>query len=246
MSEQETEEIYELLLFYRDGRCIHHTKFESLPVEVDEDLISGFLSAVSQFATDVLPSDKPLKEIKKGDIKVVYEVGNNVSAALIASVPREDLLLRYRSSLKDLLVAFETEYLDVLADWKGDLSVFPLVVEMVREHFRDAQLTKPEELPSIEEITENQEIFYFGCSGDAEKTWNDFYRQSRGFQIFLERQDIRQSKADDLFNFLNSQGKKMNSTEIAKAIDLPIDKTISLLVNLTRRKIVEIFRFTPK
>jgi KaiC/GvpD/RAD55 family RecA-like ATPase len=129
-------------VFSRDGRAMFTYPFKE--VKVEPQLVSGFLTAISEMMKEVVGGDKrPLRTIERSDAKIIIEFGTMVTGALVARKASRE----YRRRLKAFLRRFEDNYADKLTKWDGDQSVFQAAPEVVEEVFSDK--TKVATYPTI-------------------------------------------------------------------------------------------------
>ncbi|NVM55757.1 MAG: hypothetical protein HWN66_18805 [Candidatus Helarchaeota archaeon] len=141
-----------LLVVHSDaGTCIYQHSFGE--VTFDADLISGFLTAIAAFQTELtLPStkkvpfgEKKLPEVaeKKGfelsyaDFKILLQDGKLIRTALIlATSPTESL----RGLLSEFVEQFETKFEADLKSWKGAMAPFQRAADLVEQTFETSLL----------------------------------------------------------------------------------------------------------
>ena len=106
--------IHNIYILKRDGMCVLHRKYGSL--EADEDLVSGFLSALTSFGKTI--SGKEVESVNFGDKKFV-------------TVPSEHLLfVSYcdkDDEVKNLLAKIRDHFINSygsLQGWNGERSIF--------------------------------------------------------------------------------------------------------------------------
>lgn len=106
--------IHNIYILRRDGLCVLHRKYGSL--ETDEDLVSGFLSALSDFGKNI--SGKELESVIFSDKKFV-------------SIPSEHLIFVSYSDteddVRDVLTGIKDAFIDSYGSilwWAGDRDTF--------------------------------------------------------------------------------------------------------------------------
>jgi hypothetical protein len=106
--------IHNIYILQREGLCVLHRKYGSL--EADEDLVSGFLSALSSFGKNI--SGKEVESVIFGDKKFV-------------SIPSENLIfVSYcdtQDDVKNILANIRDDFIKSygsLQGWNGERSVF--------------------------------------------------------------------------------------------------------------------------
>lgn len=107
-----------LILYKGTGTCTYFKSFGS--EEIDPELISGFISAVSSFGKDLL-SSQPLSEIAYGDKVLLLSDGDYIRVALVLG---KNASTTVRNNLSKFILAFEQEYQHELPTWRGQLNIF--------------------------------------------------------------------------------------------------------------------------
>jgi len=138
-------QLYSLYVVYRDGRTILQRDFQIENME--PDLVTGFLSAVSMFLQDLVGriceegqqqirslerEDGRLRVIDREDVKILLEYGKNIYAAVFST----DDLKSIRDRMKQLVAIIEREHGELLENWIGDLSPFRKIIPMIDTLFR--------------------------------------------------------------------------------------------------------------
>ncbi|WXG40199.1 MAG: hypothetical protein WED07_05150 [Candidatus Freyarchaeum deiterrae] len=106
--------IYDVYILVRDGRCILHRKYGSL--EADEDLVSGFLSALSSFGKNI--SGEEVESINFGDKKFVSIPSEHL--IFVSYSDKEDEVGNVLSHVRDDFIS----YYGPLREWDGERGVF--------------------------------------------------------------------------------------------------------------------------
>ncbi|WXG43812.1 MAG: ATPase domain-containing protein [Promethearchaeati archaeon SRVP18_Atabeyarchaeia-1] len=123
-------------VFAGDGRAMFSHQFKE--VKVEPQLVSGFLTAISEMMKEVVGGDRrPLKTIERSDAKIIIEFGTMVTGALVASKSSRE----YRRRLKAFLRRFEDDYADRITNWDGDQSIFQAAPETIEEAFSERAKT---------------------------------------------------------------------------------------------------------
>ncbi|MHA1914604.1 MAG: hypothetical protein ACW97V_09600 [Promethearchaeota archaeon] len=107
-----------LVLYKATGTCIFFKSFGS--EEIDPELISGFISAISSFGKDLVCQEE-LNEITYGDKMLLLSDGEYIRVALVLSKKASIIL---RKSLMDFIGTFEKDYINELPAWRGQLTIF--------------------------------------------------------------------------------------------------------------------------
>ncbi|MFX0005217.1 MAG: hypothetical protein ACFFAV_00680 [Candidatus Hermodarchaeota archaeon] len=107
-----------LVLYKATGTCIYFKSFGS--EQIDPELISGFISAISSFGKDLV-SQEELNEISYGDKMLLLSDGKHIRVALVLG-KKASLILR--RNLMEFIHRFEKDYSDNLPNWRGQLNIF--------------------------------------------------------------------------------------------------------------------------
>ncbi|MHA1265646.1 MAG: MFS transporter [Candidatus Helarchaeota archaeon] len=113
----------------QDGRTMAEMSFKD--VLIDVDLITSALSAVGDLIKESIHSEKRLKTIDHGDVKILIEYGGYVNSAIITDKETKDL----RARLKEFLYLFETNYREYIDHWSGDVRPFFEAYKLMEKYF---------------------------------------------------------------------------------------------------------------
>ncbi|TFF96856.1 MAG: hypothetical protein EU547_05875 [Promethearchaeota archaeon] len=109
---------YILVIYKESGVAIF---FKSLGSDnIDPDLVSGFISAVSSFGEKIELKEN-LSEMKYGDKTLLLSDGEYIRAAVVLNKKASEPL---RKNLKQFVKEFEERNADVLPNWRSDLKQF--------------------------------------------------------------------------------------------------------------------------
>ncbi len=137
-------QLYSLYVVYRDGRTLFQKDFQIENME--PDLVTGFLSAVSMFLSDLVgristegqplralgKEDGRLRIIDREDVKILLEYGKNIYVAVFST---HDLsAIRHR--MQTLITIIEVKHGELLENWLGDLSHFQDFIPQIDLLFR--------------------------------------------------------------------------------------------------------------
>jgi hypothetical protein len=226
--------LFDIYIIYQDGRNIYHKNFA--PTSLDSSVISGFLSALNDFAKEALPSEGMLKVIEKGNIKVIFKHGKKIHMVLITEVNDKNEIIYLNNRLIELTEKIETKYSDKIEDWGGAVEDFPGIEELVYEHFREAsRLCSP---PSGKELIERKDFYLYRTDEDGINVYETFYRASWGFTAFLEKYKIQVTIVDQLLEKLKSTYLSFN--EVKNEFNLEEETLIRILRNLALRGILNV------
>ncbi len=116
-------------LIYKDGRLIRNYP-ESKADEYDSDIFSGMLTALHDFAKEILQSTRSIGLIEYGENKILIEKGQAIYAAAVIHGKEPETL---RARLNALVREFESKYENELCEWSGDAGEFGYADEMLKE-----------------------------------------------------------------------------------------------------------------
>jgi hypothetical protein len=137
-------QLYSLYVVYRDGRTLFQKDFQIENME--PDLVTGFLSAVSMFLSDLVGrisddgqqlkslerEDGRLRIIDREDVKILLEYGKNIYAAAFSTHD----LAAIRQRMRSLITIVELKHETLLENWLGDLSPFREFEPLIDTLFR--------------------------------------------------------------------------------------------------------------
>jgi hypothetical protein len=114
--------LYLLIIHKNTGLCIFSQKF--IEIELDPSLISGFLTAINSFRSEIVSSSNGTVdlegknfEIDYGSFRILYVEGNFVNVALILTEQANEYL---KSMLNDLTSKYEMKFERILIEWTGE------------------------------------------------------------------------------------------------------------------------------
>jgi hypothetical protein len=110
--------IDEVFLMSRDGRLIKHFTRRLKP-DVDQDILSGMLTAVQDFVKDSFRGEGgELDQMKFGRFQVLIGRGRFIT---IAAVVIGEEIEPFRPQISKAIDEIEDDYEVLLRDWKGDV-----------------------------------------------------------------------------------------------------------------------------
>jgi hypothetical protein len=119
-----------LIIDYTSGLTLFQQNFAGN--ELDPDLISGFLTAVQSFGSELSSEKTEMKKLAYKDFEIELNVGDYVRAALFLAGPATKWLI---NNLVTFINSFEQQFGEVLKDWHGDVTKFITAPELVKEIF---------------------------------------------------------------------------------------------------------------
>ncbi len=107
--------IHNIYIFRDDGICLFTRKYGT--IEFDENLISGFLTAISHFGSEI--GTTALEKIDFGDYRIVIASSEDdlITAGVVDKDDDVDMVAK---GLEALLIDFKFNYGDIIYEWKGD------------------------------------------------------------------------------------------------------------------------------
>jgi len=103
-----------------------------IAAKFDTDLVSGFLSAIQSFGTEISQEKAIMEKLAYKDFKIFFQDGQFIRCALILRGEITDLLL---TKLKNFVAAFETKYRSLLVKETANISLFSKVDALINECF---------------------------------------------------------------------------------------------------------------
>ena len=110
--------LHNVWILLKSGVCIFHKEYRS--VHLDENLVSGFLSAATQFVTKL--GEDRVESIIMGRKKFVCISSNELIFSVC--VDKDDNEQEAFEKLWEIKVAFLRKYLEKVKNWDGDVSVY--------------------------------------------------------------------------------------------------------------------------
>jgi len=110
--------IHNVWILLKSGICLFHKEYHS--VKLDEDLVSGFLSAVSSFVTKL--GEERVESIVMGKKKFVCISSENLIFS--ACLDKEDDEKQAIEKLWEIKVSFLRKYLQKIKEWNGDVKAY--------------------------------------------------------------------------------------------------------------------------
>ncbi|MHA1386456.1 MAG: hypothetical protein ACTSR3_22115, partial [Candidatus Helarchaeota archaeon] len=110
---------YLLVIKQDSGVALFNQNFGEM--ELDSDLVSGFLTAIQSFGSEVSKETTTIKKLTYKDFEIVLEDGHIIRAALVLIGPNIKFLY---SKLQNFIAEFESAYEDTLRNWTGNVSIF--------------------------------------------------------------------------------------------------------------------------
>jgi len=126
------------LIHQHTGICLIHRKYGS--IEFNQDLVSGFLTALKDFSVEFSKGSGELKviDMQVFYLMLVFKEGVLVTAA---ADKNDDSKITHRA-LSDIIDKFIAEYGDIIKDWKGDVRLFKEFNEAIDEILQNGRIAE--------------------------------------------------------------------------------------------------------
>lgn len=118
--------IHVVYVMHPGGMCLLEHKFGEL--ELDPLLVSGFFSAIREFAKMLSGGKGEARVIEMGDFFITFAAGEYVAVAAV--VDKTDNRLQVLNALEKIIESFTKDFKEVLRDWDGKLVFFSFVAEL--------------------------------------------------------------------------------------------------------------------
>ena len=126
------------LIHQHTGICLIHRKYGS--IEFNQDLVSGFLTALKDFSVEFSKGSGELKVI---DMQVFYLLLVFKEGVLItAAADKNDDAKITHKALTDIIDKFIREFGEKLADWSGDVRIFREFDQVIDEILKNGKLAE--------------------------------------------------------------------------------------------------------
>ncbi|NVM55138.1 MAG: hypothetical protein HWN66_15640 [Candidatus Helarchaeota archaeon] len=111
------------IFFIHKGRGLNLLQHSFSGSKLDEDLVSGFISALISFIDALQPptedyqQEKLIRTVDRGDFKILIETGETVMGILFVNIEKVEV----RKKLREIIKQFEQKF--KLKDWAGTIEV---------------------------------------------------------------------------------------------------------------------------
>ncbi|MHA1651371.1 MAG: hypothetical protein ACTSYB_14360, partial [Candidatus Helarchaeota archaeon] len=125
---------YLLIIHRKVGATLFHRQFGTW--EINPDLISGFLTAIQSFGSEIKSKDVPIRKMAYNEFEILLNQGELVFVALIVDGKTSEW---HEKKLAEFTQAFEQEFQENLKTWSGELTQFKstgLLIDRIFELFR--------------------------------------------------------------------------------------------------------------
>ncbi|MHA1264370.1 MAG: hypothetical protein ACTSRS_03965 [Candidatus Helarchaeota archaeon] len=228
-------QLYDLYVIYRGGQTIFHKRFGTM--EIDQDLITAFLTAIDNFSKEVLATDEPLRVIEKGFSKVLLAYGKDVCCALVCGTEDTSEVDILRTILESTLNDIQTQFAPILNAWKGDLRQLAGISDIVETNLKG--IIRASAPPPLVELIQNPNRYYFTVDDRGINLYNTLLRESEAFRAYIRKIAIPIEWVDMILNEIRL-GKK-TAIQLAQELGIDIKRLIVLLRTLKLRGIILIW-----
>lgn len=126
------QENYGLIITNRTGIALYFARFRTeTGIQLQEDLLGGFLTAIHNVFYESLHSSKLVKFISSGDAQILMEHGKYIS--IIFAAERVSGLIA--GELSHLVREFEDKFEPILKSNNYAIDQFSSTTDMIRQHF---------------------------------------------------------------------------------------------------------------
>jgi parallel beta-helix repeat protein len=109
--------IDEVFIMTNDGILLNHY-INTQATRIDEDILTGMLTAVQSFIKDSMKKKSDLKQLKMGDFNIIIEKGKLVSAVVFTNAEETETISK---QLKPMIKELEIIEKKILEDWDGNV-----------------------------------------------------------------------------------------------------------------------------
>jgi len=198
-------QLFDLYVIYRGGQTIFHKRFGEM--EIDQDLITAFLTAIDNFSKEVMANDEPLRVIEKGFSKVLLTYGKDICCALVCGTEDQSELVTLRSILERILGDIQVQFTQILEGWRGDLKQLSGIGTIVETDLKTViRVSAP---PPLTDLLQNPNRYYFTVDDRGINLYNTLLRDSRGFRAFIKKLGVPIEMVDMILNEIRWKVKKV-------------------------------------
>ena len=222
-------DLYDIYIIYKGGQTIFHKNFST--VKVDPDLVTAFLTAVTNFSQEVLPTGDPLRIIEKGYSKIIMSYEALIMSALICGTNDPVDVDKLKVRIDDIVKELQAQYYPILRNWGGKTSDFMGMGDVIDDHLKDIlRIALP---PALELMFATPANFSFTIDERGLNLYNSYLRNNKGFNAFLGKLGLEISWVDRALNALRSG--KISLPDLANKLGLDLQITTVLVRDLKLR-----------
>ena len=118
--------LHVVYLMHPSGVCLLDQKFGEL--ELDSTLVSGFFSAIREFARMISKGKGEARLVEMGEFYITYAAGDYIVVAAV--VDKDDNRLQVLQALDKVIDRFSNKFEDTLKSWDGKLVFFSFTPEL--------------------------------------------------------------------------------------------------------------------
>ncbi|MHA1271257.1 MAG: hypothetical protein ACTSPY_15805 [Candidatus Helarchaeota archaeon] len=146
-----------LIIMEKDSGCPIYT-YNFGKSNIDGDLISGFLSAIQHFGSEIISNEhsrveNSIKKIKYQGFEINLDNGKYIRVALILKGSSNSKLINEK--LVNFIKSYENKFQSELKNWNGDISHFKNSIKIINNSFK---LDTRKDLINKEEIEVNENV----------------------------------------------------------------------------------------
>jgi hypothetical protein len=224
-------QLYDLYVIYRGGQTIFHKRFGT--IEIDQDLITAFLTAIENFGKELLAGDEHLRVIEKGRSKVLLAYGSDICCALVCGTENVEEVTRLREILDQILQDIQVQYASILPTWRGNMRQLGGISDIVEKDLKNIMLASAP--PPLASIIQNPNRYYFTIDDKGINLYNTLLRSSPGFKAFIKKLNIPIESVDMVLNEIRLGRKHGN--QLASELNIEQNRLMTLLRTLRLRGI---------
>ena len=228
-------QLYDLYVIYRGGQTIFHKRFGT--IEIDQDLITAFLTAIENFGKELLAGDEHLRVIEKGFSKVLLAYGKDICCALVCGSDDVEEVTSLREILEQILLHIQNTYAAVLPTWRGNMRQLAGISDIVERDLKEVILESAP--PPLAVLIQNSKRYYFTIDDRGINLYNTLLRSSSGFRAFIKKLNIPIEVVDMVLNEIRLA--KKNAAQLSSELDLDLNQLMTLLRTLRLRGITLIW-----
>lgn len=111
--------IHSVYIIKKTGEGIYTKKYEDS--NIDDNLISGFLSALQTFVSEVSSGDI-IRTIKTGNVKFIYNIMHEIIVVFVVDQNEDEK--KIQAKIEEVSDAFYKKYGANIENWSGDVAIF--------------------------------------------------------------------------------------------------------------------------
>ncbi len=190
------------LIDAKSGNCLIFRKYGNF--EFNEDLISGFLTALKEFSSEVTGGKGHMKTLDMGEntILLLNESGLLIAAAL---TKRDDESIAYRA-LKDVLAAFNSEFKDTMETWKGNLKIFKGFEPKIDKILKNGKISERDIFAAVLKKSLPKQLIEMGALSKEEFDFAGYLNGTDTSGVIAEKAGIPLEKVESMIEKFKNLG----------------------------------------